>query len=502
MAFSFQSVEFSMDEIKRELRPFGPIENIETINESETTVEAYVLYEQSQSAFQAFMANRNGIISTPELQQIIPADTWHQPDSYDSLWNTIDPEKCAMMELNDDCLLEIFKYLDLDALVNMANVCTRFHHLLDNFFFRKVKMHTVFVVHASLSILRQTMKCIGPHLVHLCLRYQNHGATSGNYLYLEHVERATYKIVQNIGENLKNLTIRMPQGQKPFSKLFELLIPILRKITFLEWDAEFDCGTIERLRDLCPNLETLVLKKRIFTCHNNHEVVDLYFPTLRWVETFQYMSALNLPCQRFFERFIQSNPQLIRLKLTNVNDDLFKIVAQYSKNLEYLEMLQNFDLCGIHYEPTLYLLSNLEHLKVFVIRVKTTEFLSEVENQIKCLSEMKQLELIVLLRNYSPPIWPPERFPFAHHFSDILIESNRMKLRIGDNATTIDFPTGKTTLVNIINSNNPKESSHPTLKRDIRSIFKLSKRYFPECQQKITFENSDCYQFIRVSNTL
>lgn len=115
-----------------------------------------------------------------------------------------------MLHVNDDCLLEVFSYLDLDALVNMANVCTRFRNLLDNFIFAKFQMHTVFVFHVSLNLLRQTMKCIGPHLVHLCLRYQNHGIIPENYTEAEFEERATLTIFQNIGENLRRLTIRKP----------------------------------------------------------------------------------------------------------------------------------------------------------------------------------------------------------------------------------------------------------------------------------------------------
>lgn len=445
------------------------------------------------------MANRNGITSAPKLLQIQIANSWHQPDSF-CLWNTIDPEKCSVLTINDDCLLEIFSYLDLDALVKMANVCTRFGNLLDKFIFPKVQMHTVFVFHVSLNALRRTMKCIGPHLVHLCLRYQNHGTTPANYVEAEFEERATFKIFQNISENLKKLTIRKPQKRKPSGNLLKIFAPAMQQITFLEWDAEFDCDTIDRLRHLCPLLETLVLKQRIFKCVKSHdEVVDLHWPTLKSVQTFQYMAELDIPCQRFFERFIQSNRQLKFLKLTNVNDELFNVVTHHAPNLEYLEMLQNFDLCGIHSEPTLHLLRHLKRLKVFVIRVKQTEFLNEVENQIRFLSEMKQLDLIVLLRNYSPPVWPPEHFPFAHYFSDILIEANQVKLRIGDNSTTIDFATGRTTLVNIINSNNPMESGHLTLQREIQSVFDLSARYFPECQRTITFKNIDCYQHIHVS---
>lgn len=460
-----------------------------------------MLFEKSQSAFQAFSSHRNGIISSPNLRHIVPANTWHQPDSI-SLWNTVEPEKCTISKLNDHCLLEIFKYLELDALVNVASVCTRFQGLLDAYHFSKVKSYTAFVYHAPVNALRRTMKRIGPHLNHLYLRYQKYGEAPHNYIGVEHEERVTYKILQNISSNLTKFTIRKPPGQKPSNKVLQLFRSAFCQITFLEWDAEFDCSTIQKLREYCPYIETLVLRKRIFTCKHEHESSDLQWPTLRSLETFQYMAALDSPCQRFFERFIQENPQLQRLKLTNVNDDLFRVITQYSQNLEYLEMLQNFDLCKVHTQPTLDLLHNLTNLKVFVIRVRKTEFLREVENQIQCLKQMHHLELIVLLRNYSPPVWPNEQFPYAHHWSELVVEGQNLKLRIGDNSTNIAFSAGKTTLVNIFNTNNPKESRYRQLKRDVRYVFQITKEFFPEEPQEITFENCDCWQFIHVSSIL
>lgn len=471
------------------------------INESKANVQAYVLYEKSQSAFQAFLANRNGILSSPNLRHIVPANTWHQPD-FIPLWNTIEPEKCTILKLNDDCLIEIFKYLDLEALVKLSNVCSRFQNLLNVYEFPKVKAYTVFVYHASVSDLRRTMKCIGPHLEHLYLRYQKYTEFPPNYIGAEHEERSTYKIIQNIGSNLTKLTVRKPPGERPSSKILRLFTPAFRQIKFLEFDAEFNCSTIQSLREFCPYIETVILRKRIFTCKHRHQPFDLHWPSLRSFETFQYMSALNLSCQRFFEQFIQKNPQIRRLKLTNVNNDLFRVVTEYSNNLEYLEILQNSDLCDIHSEPTLELLHNLNNLRVFIIRVKKTECLREVENQIRCLRHMKHLELIVLLRNYTPPIWPNERFPFAHQWSEIVVEGNMMKLKIGDNSTSIEFPTGKSTLVNIFNTNNPKESTYRHLENDVQFTFDISKEFFPLQHQCITFRNNDCYQFIDVKTTI
>lgn len=457
------------------------------------------MFEKSESAFEAFQAHRNSVKSTPNSFYVVPANTWHQPDS-SSLCNSVDPRKCFILKLNDDCLIELFKYFDLETLVKLSNVCTRFRTLLNTYNFPKIKAHTMYVYHASVSVLRQTMKCIGAHLVHLFLRYQKYGEDPENYLNEEHIERTTYKILQYITSNLTKLTIRNPPGRKPSNKMMELFIPAFRQITFLEWDAEFDCDTIESLQISCPHLETLILRKRNFSCQNCHNTAKLHWPSLNSLEIFQYMAELNLPCQRFFERFIQENSQLKRLKLTNVNHDLFQIIAQCSQNLEQLEILQNFDLCSIHSKPTLDQLNNLNSLKICIIRVKMTEFLPDVVNQIRSLSQIQRLELIVLLHNYAPPSWQYEYFPLAHQWSEVTIEDYDMKLRIGENFANIKFDAGKTTLVNIFNTNNPRESTYKRFGRDIRHIFKESNMFFPNVHESFCFKNIDCRQFIHVNS--
>lgn len=447
------------------------------------------------------MAYRSKILSPSNLCHIVPADTWHQPDPH-LIWGKIEPEKCSMLKLNDDCLLELSKYLDLDALVQLSNVCTRFRSLLDLFYFSKIKIYSAFVLTMSVDSLRQTLKCIGPHLEAISLRYQRYINTPENYLKTEHEERATYKILQHIGHKLKSFTILKPQGQKPSNEIVKLFGPIFQQITTLKWDAEFDCETIQKLRSLCPCLETLKLIKRIFTCHCDHETTGLHWPSLKNVETFQYMSSLDSPCQRFFEMFIKSNPQLKRLKLANLNKTLFRVVAQFSENLEHLELIQNFTLCDIHSELTLDLIRNMDNLRVFVIRIKSTRSLKNIENQIKCLSQMKQLKLIVLLRNYFPPGCRRYSFPLAHYWSNTSVEGNQLTLQIGDNTANIDFSNEKSTLVNIINTNNPNKLTYQRLERDIQFIFGTTRDFFPELQQSFTFENNDCYQYIHVSSTV
>lgn len=459
-----------------------------------------MLFQKSECAFEAFQAHRKCVKYTPSAFYVVPANTWHQPHSI-SLYSSIDPKSCFILKLNDDCLIELFKHCDLDVLVKLSNVCTRFRALLNAYTFPKIKIHTVYVHQASVKILRQTMKCIGPHLVHLYLRYEKYGGKfPKNYLGEEHVERATYKILQYITSNLTKLTIRKPSVQKLSNKMMELFCPVFQQITFLEWDAEFDCDTIECLQNSCPCLQTLLLRRRNFSCHNGHDKSELLWPSLNRLEIFQYMAELDVPCQRFLERFIQVNSHLKHLKLTNVNDDFFKIITQCAHHLEHLEMLQNFDLRSIHSNSTLQQLNNLNSLKIFIIRVRMTEFLPDVLDQIQSLNEIYRLELIVLLHNFVPPGWQHEYFPLAHQWSEIRIEGYNLKLRIGENFANIKFGAGKTTLVNIFNTNNPRESSYKRLKRDIRRVFKKSNLFFPNVHETFSFKNIDCRQFIHVNS--
>lgn len=470
------------------------------IHEWENEAEVYVQFEKSQSAFQAFKMYQSGILPLSKLLQITPADTWHQPD-FNPISDTVYLDACSILNINDDCLLKLFQYLDLDSLVQLSLCCTRLQYLLHRFCFTKIKTHTVFVYQAPVNLLRQTLKCIGPHLESISLRYHKYMNAPQNYMEAEHEERVTFKILQNIGPKLTKLIIRQPTGQMLTSKIVKLFVPIFQQITILEWDSEFNCDTIQDLQALCPCLTSLILKKRIFTCKSDHETAGLDWSSLTNVETFQYMSSLDSPCQQFFERFIQSNPQLKRLKLTNVNENLFWVISQFSQNLEYLEMLQNSNECDIYSQSTLDLIRSMGNLKVLVIRMKTTKYLKDIENQIKCLSRMKHLKLIILVRNYTPP-WSRESFPLAHYWTNISIEGHKLKMRIGDNTANIEFSNEKLTLVNVINTNNPNDSSYERLQRDIRCIFGISEQYLPEFQQQLIFENSDCVQHIHVSSVL
>lgn len=84
------------------------------------------------------------------------------------------------------------------------------------------------------------------------------------------------QIIQKIGKKLKKLSIIRSMGNEPTHKLFEIFVPAFKQTTFLKWNFEFDCETIERLREMYPYLEKLILNKRIFQCESHHEAINLH----------------------------------------------------------------------------------------------------------------------------------------------------------------------------------------------------------------------------------
>lgn len=456
-------------------------------------VEAYVQFERSDSAFQAFEAIRKGKTHPSNVLSIVPADTWHQPDIH-SLWNTIDVQKSMFVNLYDDCLFEICQHLDLDNLVNLSQTCQRFHDFLHEFYFPKYKVYAVHFYRNSVNSLRRTMKCIGPYQVELTLDYRCYKSDDDTHcLETDHEQRATFKVLQHLGNRLEKLKV-LSEG--PLSnKTMQLLAPALRQITCLEWNAWLDCDTIQTFHQLCPRLEKLVMRKRLFTCRKNHNVT-LEWPTLKSIEAKHFISCFDSACHQFFERLIQTNKQLQMLNLNNVNSNLFRIL---SENLEYFEIHQNNDMPVLDTEQSYGLLKSLAKLKVLVIRVKSTKALNEVPSQIKYLSQLKQLDAIVMVRNYSPSEWPFEYFPFAHFCSKISIKDNNIRLEIGNHSANIEYSTDTTTLVNIVNTINPNATWHRTIRQDVVTMFQSSKLFFPNERQSLIFENSECHQHIFVS---
>lgn len=490
--------------MREKCEKFGQIESIDVVNLPENGVcyaELYVTFESNKSAYRAFMVNQSCLTKSNELLKVVPANTWHQPNKeIHSNHLSIDEDKCFILTLNDNCLLQLFDNLELEAAVTLSNVCIRFHLLLNAYYFPRIKSFTVFLFSWPLNFYRNILKCIGPHLTQLRLDYRIFCKKAVTLLQNEYEERATFKILQHINRNLEKITIYMPQGKKISKELYGMLAPALKRIIILEIFAEFDCESLQQLRILCPNLKTLFLTNRRFDCNLDHEHDSWNWPSLEKLKLIHYLEPQS-ECRKEFQEFIKSNSQLKFLKLTNVNDDLFRIISTFSIDLQHLELQQHFDVCSIHSESTLCLLKNLTNLKIFVLRIRSTHYLDEIRDQVKSLSRLSQLKIIILIRNYTPPIQPYDCFPFVHIDTDISIQNNDISLNIGPNSTNIDTSLKQTYLINIINTANPSESSFEKLEETVLYTFQCYNEFFPKTLQTIVFKLSDCYQYIHVCTT-
>lgn len=113
---------------------FGEIETIEIFPEkfpSDSYPDeryAYVTFADPSDAARAYKKYRYDNYSprSDELK-VLPAHTWKQPDV---LIEQHELNESVLQELNDDCLLHVFGFCDLETLKKLCNVSERFAALI------------------------------------------------------------------------------------------------------------------------------------------------------------------------------------------------------------------------------------------------------------------------------------------------------------------------------------------------------------------------------------
>lgn len=393
--------------------------------------------------------------------------------------------------------MRLFKCFYLYELVELSHVCTRFRDLLHEFFFPKVKTYTVYTIDWPLLTLRRTLQNIGSHLVKLHLNYQYFNDTEPNYLRKEYEQRITQIIVERIGDNLQELIVSYEPTKCMPNELIQLLAPILQKIHKLRWNVQSNCSTISQLRSICPKLESLNLKHRRFTCVHSDDKTNLPWPSLKYFENDQYFKRLDINCAIMLNEFIKSNPQLERIKLENVSRSTFEILSNYSINLKYLELIQN-------HNSILTLESfndSFENLQILIIREKSTAPLAEFVDRMRWMKKLTKLKLVIMISNCNRSIGRRIKyFPFAHKYTEVVLNGDKLRLVIGTNSMNIGLPTSGTMMINVFNTGQQLDAWKVRRTEIMDFILKIEK-YFPLSHRCEIFKNSDCCQFIHVSRT-
>lgn len=298
--------------------------------------EAHVTFRSDQSAY--LVQLQHEFDREARKQQpfyIQPADSWDQPTE-----NTNQPHKhesndikqtSEIFNLNEDCLLHLFKFLDLDSMVNLSEVCKLFEKLLNQHCFPRIRQFTVYNINDTFSMplakMRRTLRCIGSYITDL--KY-----TCNIYNDLNRTSRFLDALAEYIGPNIR-------RAQFLSSLICEdnqilTVAPILRHLESLEiHDINYDFDNDVDFEELCPNLIELKLKL-------NMRLIKCCKPWAR----LQHLSVMNneyLNTMTFLS-FIEQNP-----RITTLEFDVFDAEIRLRSIADHLTMLQKLTMDSVDF---------------------------------------------------------------------------------------------------------------------------------------------------------
>lgn len=356
---------------------------------------------------------------------VLPADTYHQPtvNKQDIDTEMIDL-KHSILNLNEDCLRQIFECCDLETLVNLSEVCQRFHEILHRTQFPKFKAITFNLNRdqkMNVCKVRRILRCIGPYLCDITIEaYYNEK--------FENLIRYFHKIGQYVGTNMRQLCMNQIL---PVPELLNGINGILRRIEILKivvYNGDFDFDI--DFRTLCPNLIKLKLLQNAQFVENAG----------KW-NKLRNLSVIHneFMVSSTFISFMENNPLLNSLKVTAYSSDTtVKEIGRCLPNLEKLTLYQGFP--DISSANLVYLLQ-LKQLTTLKLMYLDEDKLNDV---LDCLSKFKGLRKLKLHLFYDGPSDEEHYLPNQSLLINIAQELNQLETfhiyRCQLNAATvIDF---------------------------------------------------------------
>lgn len=279
---------------------------------------------------------------------IQPADTWKQPTK---VHRNSDDDKIVIDEesgpdlfmLNEDCILEIFKHLDFDSLVNSSEVCMLFNRLLHQHVFSRYReFEYAFESKIPLARLHRSLKCIGAHIHKL--KFEWHHYDHNNRL-----QRFLEVLGKYVGKNIRYVRFRDTALTETNISPIQGILGRLDRLEIIVYNPDYDLDI--DFVSICSNLRQLKLLEnmQLIRCCKA-------WPTLEHFNIVgnEYME-LNT-----FRSFLAQNQQLKCVKFTAYHaDDRLRAVAQNLYNVQKLTILPSFP--NLSASNIIYL-SSLQHL--------------------------------------------------------------------------------------------------------------------------------------------
>ncbi|XP_031621050.1 uncharacterized protein LOC116339353 [Contarinia nasturtii] len=246
-----------------------------------------------------------------------------------------------ILQLNNDCLLTIFEYLNIESLCHIANVCTRFKGASEELFSYKYKSFEFKNSNIKLPLLRRVLCKFGHYIQSLrveCLET------------ISNLQLAKYCSI-----NLKHLSLR---SVKITHDEIVPLVPHLEclEIRFCQMDAH---GDWNKVFNNAPELEKLVFKMKNGHSKWADNMLMRHMPKLKHIE----LDCCDLHSDQL-SGILRLNPQLKQLIITTfINDEFIEAIVENVKDLEELTFgSKEAKQTGHHSAKGLLRLSELKNL--------------------------------------------------------------------------------------------------------------------------------------------
>lgn len=353
-------------------------------------LEAHVTFVSDRSAYLMLLQHEfDKKVYKSQPFEIEPADSWLQPleivnQRQESTHDMdVDENTSEIFKLNEDCLLHVFQFLDLDSLVNVADVCKMFNRLSHQHCFPRIRKYAVCNDDDSkftLAKLRRTLLCIGSHITDLTYDVdydENEGPG--------HTSKFLRVITQNVGSNIRRARFAFNLDK---DNRTQILTPILRELESLEIeDRDEDSSYDIDFQILCPNLIefTVNMDMTLIACCKS-------WPSLRSlsVKNNESMTTTTLIS------FIKQNPQLICLEFAIDRSNKTLLILAVTKYLSRFEKLT------IHVNTTYQsffarnftILSNLPLLREINLENLPKSTLKSILNHLPTFTSLRKISLI------------------------------------------------------------------------------------------------------------
>lgn len=306
---------------------------------------AHVLFYDDRSAnFMQLQHDFDKVMNRKQVFTIRPANSWEQPSTEMNL-----PPECEqnseIFRLNEDCMRHLFKYLDLDTLVNLADTCQRFDGLLKSHGFPTIRKLAFDVEHfaelygipMSLSRLNRHSQCVGKYITDLCFSLNSNPNIydeNGDEAFKDDwINRYLEVLTENVGSNLRRAEISIIHDLS-----ISTIVPILHNLEVLEIVASgFEPTAGIDFQRMCPNLVDLTL------------YAPFKMPTSK--ETWASLRRLHIDTEEatpvdVLQSYFTMNPQLTHVNFTGDyrDSDISLTISQLPKleririELEYFEL--------------------------------------------------------------------------------------------------------------------------------------------------------------------